>query len=63
MDCYSNDKCTNGSCPLIVEESMYGCVVSSCDDYCGVGFRGCCTCTFEDSEFCIDCIHNLKGDD
>ena len=59
-DGYVNDASVNGSCPLIIEESLYGSRVSSCDDYCGSGFLGCCNCYFEDSEFCIDCIHRFE---
>ena len=61
FDRYANDWCSNGSCPLLIEEEMYGLMTSSCTDYCGYGFHGCNTCSFEGSEICIDCIHSLEA--
>lgn len=59
-DYYTNFNCSNGHCPLIIEQEKYGGTTSTCNDYCDVGFCGCSTCYFEESEYCIECIHN-KG--
>lgn len=59
QDCYVNESCSNGSCPLLVEEALYG-VRGNCQDYC-MEFNGCHTCFFEYSKMCDDCIYNEKG--
>ena len=59
-DCYTYFNCSNGSCPLIIEEQIYGIRTSTCDDYCGNGFGGCNTCYFEGSDICIECVHNKE---
>lgn len=57
-DCYLNISCVDGHCPLILEENRYGHVSSTCDDYCGYGFHGCCTCFFYKDNVCNECVHN-----
>lgn len=52
--------CVNGHCPLIIEEELYGCRTSTCQDYCGGGFCGCNNCWFDGSPYCKDCVHNEK---
>ena len=59
-DCYTNFNCSNGSCPLILEEEIYGIRTSTCKDYCGTGFGGCNTCYFEDSDICKECVYNKE---
>lgn len=53
-------KCVDGHCPLVVEEELYGCRTSTCQDYCGGGFCGCNNCWFDGSPYCKDCVHNEK---
>ena len=59
-DRYTYFNCSNGSCPLIVEEEKYGIRTSTCEDYCGSGFCGCSTCYFEGSDICRECVHNKE---
>ena len=54
-------KCVDGHCPLVVEEELYGCRTSTCQDYCGGGFCGCNNCWFDGSPYCKDCVHNEKN--
>lgn len=61
FDCFANDKCTDGTCPLLVEESIYGWQISDCSDYCGsLEFIGCHYCTYEGSDMCSVCVHYDK---
>lgn len=61
FDNFVYDNCVSGNCPLIVEEMMFGCVVSSCEQYCGTpGFSGCKYCYFEESDMCLECVHNIN---
>ena len=54
-DNYVNEWCSNGNCPLLVEEAIYG-FRGKCENYC-YDFNGCNTCYFESSKYCKDCIH------
>lgn len=60
-DYYTNFNCSNGSCPLLVEQEIYGVTTSTCEDYCGTSFGGCSTCYFEETDACGECAHNKGG--
>lgn len=62
-DYYTNFSCFNGTCPLLLEKEKYGGTNSTCDNYCGTGFRGCSTCYFEESELCEECVHGIIRSD
>ena len=61
-DYYTYFGCSDGSCPMIVEREMYGVVTATCEDYCGTGFGGCSTCTFECSDICSECVHRIQSE-
>ena len=54
---YVNHACIDGNCPLLVEETRYGNIISKCEDYCGSGFHGCNNCYFKETEMCNECVH------
>ena len=56
-DNFLNEKCVDGTCPILVEEALYG-SRGKCDDYCGSGFTSCNFCYFRGNpDFCNPCIH------
>ena len=60
-DCFVYYQCVSGNCPLIVEKTLYGCVISSCEQYCGnYVFSACKDCYFEESDICLECVHNVN---
>ena len=60
-DYYTNFNCSNGSCPLLVEQEIYGVTTSTCEDYCGTSFGGCSTCYFEEKPTHVESVHITRG--
>lgn len=58
QDLYIYRGCVDGSCPLLVEEHLYGARVSTCKSYCGdASYDTCDHCLFFDSDMCEECEH------
>lgn len=54
-DYYTNERCSNGYCPLLLEDQLYG-IRGDCKNYCE-DFNGCNTCYFEGSRYCNECMY------
>ena len=60
-DLYVYRCCVDGSCPLLVEEQLYGLQVSTCKEYCGnSSYDTCENCFFFDSDKCEECEHRKE---